>query len=359
MSSIITFLGKGGSGRTTVAIAVAKKLADDGAKVLIIGQDSSPAWWLQLEAAAATGITEIAPNLSALQIQATALLEQNWEQIKELEKQYLRTPLLKNVYGQELGILPGMDQALALNVLREQDKSGKFDFIVYDGTGELNTLRALGIPEVGSWYIRRFRQVFADSEIVRNLSPFVQPITSAILNVSWSFDDLGKNEATDILEEGRKALKNPHRVVAYLVSNDDPASIATAKYFWGGAQQIGLSVAGVFLNGSANASQDFSPLKVINIPRKTGGDWQALIDALPNLRNPNDVPPPLTIDASTRSVKVYLPGFDKKAVKLTQSGPELTIEAGNQRRNIKVPPALAGQSVKGAKFQDGYLIISF
>ncbi|NEO51372.1 MAG: ArsA family ATPase, partial [Moorea sp. SIO4G2] len=38
MARILTFLGKGGTGRTTVAIAAAKQLSSLGQRVLLVGQ---------------------------------------------------------------------------------------------------------------------------------------------------------------------------------------------------------------------------------------------------------------------------------------------------------------------------------
>lgn len=365
MSFILTFLGKGGTGRTTVAIAAAKRLASQGSRVLLAGQDGGPAFSLLLGNPVSPSPTEIAPNFSAVQLHGTALLESSWEEVKELESQYLRSPTLKNVYGQELGLLPGMDSALALNAIREYDSSGNYDVIIYDGPGDIHTLRMLGIPEILSWYGRRFRKVLGESDVGKAIAPFIQPITSAIFNVAWSADDLSQsstNQATDILEKGKAALANPSRVAAYLVTTADETAVATAKYLWGSAQQIGLTVKGVLLNQAAAAESlaaEFAPLPLTAIPQRVGTDWQPLLAALPDLQAASTAPVPITIDLPAREVRVFLPGFDKKQVKLTQYGPEITIEAGDQRRNIDLPAPLRGQPVKGAKFQSGYLIISF
>ena len=364
MALLITFLGKGGTGRTTVAIAAAKQLSRLGQRVLLIGQDPTPALGLLLGASVGSDPSEIETNFQAVQLQSTVLLERNWEEVKKIEKQFLRSPILNNVFGQELSILPGMDSALALNAIREYEDSGKYDVIIYDGDGNQASLRMLGMAEVLSWYIRRFRKVVEDSDVWKSVSPFIQPITSTVLNVSWTGDNFAPEQtkqATNILEQGKAALADPNRVAAYLVTTDNPVAIATAKYLWGGAQQVGLTVGGTILNQSANRelAAEFNPLPLNPVPTLLGSDWQPLMDALPDFKQARVAPKPITIDLPTREVRLFLPSFDKKQVKLTQSGPEVTIEAGDQRRNILLPPALSGQTVKGAKFHNNYLTISF
>jgi anion-transporting ArsA/GET3 family ATPase len=361
MAFILTFLGKGGVGRTTIAIAAAKKFANQGKRVLLASQDVGPAFGLLLGAAVGSDPQVIAPNLQALQLQTTTLMERSWDELKQLESQYLRTPFFKAVFGQELGIMPGMDTALALNALREYDS--QFDVIVYDGAGNQETLRMLGMPEVLSWYFRRFRQVFAESDLGKTLSPFIQPVAAAVLNVNWTGGDIFNQPATqpmnNMLEQGRQAVADPSRVAAYLVTTGDAAAIATAQYLWGSAQQVGLTVGGVLVNqgDAGDIGARFEPLEVTPLPSTQ--DWQVLAAALPNLALAGQAPRAMTIAVAERKVTLFLPGFDKKQVKLSQSGPEITIEAGDQRRNIFLPPELSGKPVTGAKFQNGYLIISF
>jgi arsenite-transporting ATPase len=361
MAFILTFLGKGGTGRTTIAIATAKKYASQGRRTLLIGQDTSLSF--SLGKAIGSDPEEIEPNLKAVQLQTATLLERSWEEIKTLEAQYLRTPFFKAVFGQELGVLPGMEQALTLNALREFDT--QYDVIVYDGSGDQNTLRMLGMPEILSWYIRRFRQVFVDSDLGKTLSPFIQPVAAAVLNnANFAGDNFAQptGQVNDLLEQGKRAVNDPQRMAAYLVTTADPAAIATAQYLWGSSQQVGVTVGGVILNQSTDAEPlagTFQPLPVTTIPVQAVQDWQPLMQALPDFSQASQAPRAIAISTVDRKVSLFLPRFDKKQVKLTQYGPEITIEAGDQRRNIYLPPELRGQPVKGAKFQDGYLIISF
>jgi anion-transporting ArsA/GET3 family ATPase len=364
MALILTFLGKGGTGRTTLAIAAAKQLATQGKRVLLAHQGNNPAFQVLVGATVGSEPGELAPNLQAVHLHTPFLLEKGWEEVKKLEAEYLRTPFFKEIYGQELAVLPGLDAALAMNELRLYDASSKYDVLIYDGGSDSETLRMFGVVEIISWYLRRFRQVLDGSDIIKALSPFAGPISSAILNVEWSPDSWMKNnKIADAIEEGKAALADPNRIAAYLVTTEAQEAIETIRYRWGCAQQVGLTVAGVLLNqvsqSSAAIDEAFAPLDVQAIPTRADDNWQPLMSAMPDFTKPCTAPRPIAIDLTSRQVRLFLPGFDKKQVKLIQSGPEVTIEAGDQRRNIFLPPELRGKPVTGAKFQDRYLTISF
>lgn len=368
MAFLLTFLGKGGTGRTTVAIATAKQYAEQGYRVLLASQNPGPGFDLMMGATVGTDPQELGANLKAVQLHSTVLLEKAWEELKTLEAEYVRTPFFKTVFGQELGILPGMDNALALNALKDYEGSGQYDVIIYDGPGDLSTLRMVGAPEILSWYARRFRQVIVDSDLGKTLSPFVQPVTAAVLTVNWSGDNFAEPTArvNAALDEAKNAIADPNRVAAYLVTTGDPVAIATAQYLWGSAQQVGLTIGGVIANQpyqalspSVDLDTKFEPLSIATLPQRTGEDWQPIMAALPDFKQVAQVPKPIDIDIHLGQVTLFLPGFDKSQVKLTQYGPEVTIEAGDQRRNIFLPPELRGKPVKTAKFQGGYLKITF
>ncbi|MGB3294613.1 MAG: ArsA family ATPase [Phormidesmis sp.] len=376
MTLILTFLGKGGTGRSTAAIASAYRLSAEGKRVLLLSQEAGPAISLLLG-------TEVGPSPSpvsldgsageqgfqAVQLRSAVLLDQNWEKLKSLEAQYLRDPFFKAVYGQELSIVPGMDDFLALNAIREYTESQQYDVIVHDGPGDQSSLRMWGAIGGIDWYFRRFKKVFQDSQFYRSIAPFIAPLTGAILSSGSSGDVWSRPETQSVesmVAKGKAMVRDPMQLRAYVVTTDDTVAIAQGKYLWSAAQQIGLTVAGTLITSRAAQSDDtaateaFAPLQVTTLPyRSDASSWQSLAAALPALDEPVSVPSPMSVDIASSTVKLFLPGFTKKQVKLTQYGPEVTVEAGDQRHNLSLPPALNGRSVTGAKFQDGYLIISF
>ncbi|MEM8603159.1 MAG: ArsA family ATPase, partial [Cyanobacteria bacterium P01_H01_bin.121] len=297
MTFILTFLGKGGTGRTTIAIAAARQYADQGKRTLLIGQDSGPAFSMLLGQPVTTAPEPIATNLSVVQLQTALLLERSWDDLKQLETQYLRTPFFSNIYGQELPVLPGLDSALALNELRQYVDQAAYDVIIFDGSSGHETLRMAGMPDVLQWYVRRFSKVFVDSDLGRAVMPFAQPVMSAVLTVNWSDQRLQEptNQMNNLLETGRQFIADPEQFAAYLVATPDPIAIATARHLWGVAQQVSLTVGGVLLNqaGEAQALEpEFTPLPVTALPTaSTSQSASAAIQAaLPDFQTAQQAP---------------------------------------------------------------------
>ena len=366
MSRIITFLGKAGTGHTTLAIATAKWFNQKGDRVLLVTHAPSPSAEILLGTPLTAQPQVVAPKLEVVQIQTTVLLDQVWDELKSIVSLYLPLPTLsEQVYPGELIILPGFDSALAFNALRQYYTSGDYDIIVYDGRGDLETLRLLGVPDVLDWYLHRFRQVFEAMDVAKVAESIAGPLASALVSANMDTKKLEQemNRIRSWVAQGVAVVSDPQRLSAYLVTTDEPGAIAEATWLWGSAQQVNLRVSGVMVYqpeaDAADLQSAFAPLTIHPVPRLHNQQWEPLLQALPDFKTPVAVPEPLTIDIPNRQIRVFLPGLTKKQVKLTQFGNEFTIEAGDQRRNIFLPAEFRNLPLQSGKFEAPYLILSF
>lgn len=363
MSRIITFLGKAGTGHTTFAIATAKWFAQQGSRVLLVTHNPSPSAELLLGIPLTVQAQIIEPNLEAVQLQTTVLLEQSWEALKQFISPYLPASIPQDIYPGEVIILPGFDSLLAFNALCQYYLRGEYDVIVYDGRGDLETLRLLGVPDVLDWYFRRFRRLFQGLDIAKVAESIGGPLASALVtaNLDTRKVDQEMNRVRGWIEEGVAVVNDPKRFTAYLVTIDEPGAIAEACWLWGSAQQVNLRASGVLvcqpIHNAEALTQAFEPLEIYPIPTLQNQNWEPLLAALPNFNHSPTVPEPVSIDLAQRQIRVFLPGFTKKQVKLTQFGSELTVEAGDQRRNILLPPELRELSIQSGRFEAPYLIV--
>ena len=365
MSRIITLLGKRSTGYTTLAIATAKWFAQQEKRVLLVTHTPNPSAEILLETPLTARPQEVAPNLQVVQLQATVLLSQVWNELKQIAASYVPTSFSEEIYPGELMILPGLDSALAFNALRQYYASGDYEVIIYDGQGDLETLRVLAIPNAFDWYFRRFRQVFEALDLGKAaITLFGGPLASAILSANVDNKKLrqGLDTIRDWIEQGTAVVSDAKRLTAYLVTTNEPTAIAESLWLWGSAQQVNLTISGVLVYKNTNAlavQQAFAPLAVNSIPALSNRDWDPILQALPDFNASLSIPQPLTVDIAQRQLILFLPGFTKEQVKVTQYGSQVTIEAGDQRRNVLLPPELKGELIKAGKFEGQYLTISF
>jgi anion-transporting ArsA/GET3 family ATPase len=362
MSRIITFLGDGSRERTTLVIATAKWFARQGKRVLLATY-INPSAELLLETPLSTHPQSIENNLQVVQLQTTVLLEQAWDEVKQLVATYLPDSFSEQIYPAELIIMPGFDSLLTFNVLRQYYQSDRYDVIIYDNRESLETLRVLGIPSALDWYFRRFHQIFADLDISKIANSIGGPLAAAILSANVDSQKMkeGLIQIRNWIEQGVTVVNDANKLTAYLVTNNTPEAIANTRWLWGSAQQINLTVSGVVAyhgedsDTLAELQSVFAPLIVHPMTKlgdslknsSTSRNWEAIMQGLPNFNAPIAVPSPMKIDLVQRQVH------------LTQSGGEIVIEAGDRRRQIFLPPELKGKQIQSGKFEEPYLIISF
>src|ERR1700754_2312448 len=149
------FTGKGGVGKTTLAAATAALLARAGRKVLVVSTDPAHSLGDALAVELSGEPLELEPGLFAAHIDTRALLDGSWTRLRAHLRTLLAGAGVDELVADELTVLPGVEDLLALSAVRRAAESGPWEVVVGDCGPTAETLRLLGLPEAVAGYVER------------------------------------------------------------------------------------------------------------------------------------------------------------------------------------------------------------
>ncbi|CAI8595647.1 unnamed protein product [Vicia faba] len=398
-TQLLTFLGKGGSGKTTAAIFAAQHYAMTGFNTCLVihSQDVTADYLLNCKIG--TSHVLCSNNLSAVRLETTKMLLEPLKLLKQADAQLNMTQgTIGGIVGEELGIMPGMDSIFLVLALERlvgflgmspsKTQHDKFDIVIYDGVSSEETLRIMAGCSKARLYLKYIRALAEKTDLGRLAAPSLLRLVDEAMTIGSSRSYLNGRMSSEtwdtldqLLEKGSSAFSDPQRFGCFLVMDpNNPTSVNSALRYWGCTIQAGAQVSGAFglsqqpkLESYERANKDLSPLPsaFISSPLMISPiDWnRVLLDTanqdarhlLTSLSSQSsNMTSSVKFNVKRKSVTLFMPGFDKSEIKLYQyrGGSELLVEAGDQRRVIALPPKIQGK-VGGAKFQDRSLVITF
>ena len=130
---VLLFTGKGGVGKTTASAATAALAASRGRKTLVLSTDPAHSLADALGVELGPEPTEIDTGLYGMQVDAQRAFERSWREVQSYLRVVLERAGVDALQAEELTVLPGAEEVLALLELSNQVASGRWDLGVVDG----------------------------------------------------------------------------------------------------------------------------------------------------------------------------------------------------------------------------------
>lgn len=383
---VILYTGKGGVGKTSVAAATALMCAKRGYKTGIMSTDAAHSLGDSFDAPLTGDMTQIADNLWAQEVDILKEVHTHWSVIQEWLVSLFRWQGVDEIVAEEMAILPGMEELMALLYIATHRREGRFDVLLVDCAPTGETLRLLSFPDMMRWYMRRL------FPIQKRVAAAVSPLTRGVLGIPTpgrAVFDTGEDLYRQ-LEEMRELLMDPGTSSVRLVVNPEKMVIKEAQRTFTYLNLYGYSTdlivcnrvlpedaSGEFLDNWRHTQagyiglvhEYFDPIPVLTapfMPREVVG-----VDALLELGShifEGDDPFRLFIKGKVQEVskeghrhvlRIRLPFARLEDISVVEDSGELVVQAGRYRRNILLPRALADLHVREATKEGDVLKVVF
>jgi arsenite/tail-anchored protein-transporting ATPase len=391
---ILLFTGKGGVGKTTTAAATAVFAAARGSKTLVLSTDPAHSLADAYDVELGPEPTEIDTGLYGQQIDTQRAFETSWRDVQHYLRDILEQGGVDPLEAEELTVLPGAEEVLALLELRAQVAGGHWDTVVVDCAPTGETLRLLALPEALRWWMQRMFP--PERRVLRTLRPVLSHLAGLPFPPDAVFGAVER--LSNELAQVRDLLVDPATTSVRLVLTPESVVVAEARRTLTSLSLYGYRVDGVVANRvfpSAGADgQDAAAdgwrsgwveaqrLQLAEVAasfpglpvwRSTYADREPVgLEALSELATAAyadtdplalvTTPDPLIVErinADEFVMSVALPHAERRDVELVRKGDDLMLTVGSYRRAIALPSALRRCVIDGAALREGRLRVRF
>jgi arsenite-transporting ATPase len=382
---VLVYTGKGGVGKTTLALASALGAARHGHRVCVLSTDPAHSLSDALGQPVGPHPRRIAERVYAREIRAQGELDGAWQAIQAWLRELLREEA-DSLIAEELLAFPGIEELVALRAVREVEQTGDFDVCVIDCAPTGATMRMLRFPDA----LRIFMEHFFEFERkgARYLRPFVRGFDVGRLIPREEFFEAFERLYEDI-DDVRQILLDSERTSARLVVNPTRVVVEETRRSYAYLSLYGIATDAVLVNrempesvGSGYFSrwleierrelesieQSFPvPIKHVSLrPREVIGTvaLEALARDLfgdddPAARFAKGRPIRFRRVGGRTRMEIDLPGITKEEVSVSAKGAELFLQVRDARRSISLPDGFVGRSIEKVRFREPLLEIHF
>jgi arsenite/tail-anchored protein-transporting ATPase len=240
---VLLVTGKGGTGKTTVAASTALGAADRGARTLVVSTDAAHSLGDALGRRLGPEPTPVTPTLSAQEIDTQRLFDRSWSTIRAYLQELLEWAGAERLRAEELAVVPGLDELLALRTIAHHVADG-WDTVVVDCAPTAETVHLLALPSTLRSYVDRLLP--AHRRLARSIAPILRraksmpPAPRGVLDAVLAL--------ADDLYAFHETLANPLVTSIRLVTTPESMVVSETRRVWSYLTLFGYTVDSLIVN---------------------------------------------------------------------------------------------------------------